>query len=349
MQRLNAFTEAMNRQLAEFDNKVSQTMQGIAAEYDAREAKFLSGIDQQLEDYKKEMEGRFKRLSATGGDVDKLEATLRNLVDRSEKEVSGNLEKFTDEITQKESSFEASMRERSQALATELAQLKAGVDELKNKAYMSTSANLKKFEDSFEHDLKQREQELSSHLIEWKNDFDNKITKISDEYEQNRRKLEGKYMDALKKRIAELQEVDDGKQDWSTIGDLQTEASGALAELDTQLRNLNQEDIANIGQEAAQLMAALGSGQLDATQMETYAAELQKILDLVTNADSVLGEGNPVTEGIANAMTAYDWSGDATTITDSLRSICAEKTCVVIYLTAICLTLFMNSFTTRAS
>ena len=149
MQRLNAFTEAMNRQLAEFDEKVSQTMQGIASEYDAREAKFLSGIDQQLEDYKKEMEGRFKRLSATGGDVDKLEATLRSLVERSEKEVSGNLEKFTNDMTQKESSFEASMRESSQALATELAQLKAGVDELKNQAYMSTSANLKKFEDSF--------------------------------------------------------------------------------------------------------------------------------------------------------------------------------------------------------
>ena len=131
-------------------------------------------------------------------------------------------------------------------------------------------------------------------------------------------------VDALKKRIAELQEVDDGKQDWSTIGDLQTEASGALAELDTQLRNLNQEDIANIGQEAAQLMAALCSGELDSAQMETYAAELQKILDLVTNADSVLGEGNPVTEGIANARTAYDWSGDATTIADGLRTALAS-------------------------
>ena len=105
-------------------------------------------------------------------------------------------------------------------------------------------------------------------------------------------------VNALKQRITELQETDGSNQDWSLLGGLQDEATASLSELDTQLRNLNDQDIANIGQEAAQLMAALGSGELDSAQMETYVAELQKILDLVTNADSVLGEGNPVTEGM---------------------------------------------------
>ena len=35
--------------------------------------------------------------------------------------------------------------------------------------------------------------------------------------------------------------------------------------------------------------------------------------------DTVLGEGNPVTEGIASAMTDYDWAGNATTVAESIR------------------------------
>ena len=105
--------------------------------------------------------------------------------------------------------------------------------------------------------------------------------------------------------------------DFGTAGQTQTEVGATLGELDQQLRNLNEQDIANIGQEAAQLMAALSSGNLDTAQMESYAAELQRIYDLLAVADEVMGEGNPVTQGIADAMSAYDWQGDATTINRS--------------------------------
>ena len=109
--------------------------------------------------------------------------------------------------------------------------------------------------------------------------------------------------------------------DLGTAGQMNMEAGATLGELDQQLRNLNDQDIANIGQEAAQLMAALNSGNLDATQMESYVAELQKIYDLLAVADQVMGEGNPVTQGIADAMSAYDWQGDATSIMESMRSV----------------------------
>ena len=66
-------------------------------------------------------------------------------------------------------------------------------------------------------------------------------------------------------------------------------------------------------------MAALASGNLVPTQMETYAAELQRIYDLLAVADQVMGEGTPVTQGIADAMSAYDWQGDATTLMESIR------------------------------
>ena len=107
--------------------------------------------------------------------------------------------------------------------------------------------------------------------------------------------------------------------DFSMSGQMEMEVGATLGELDQQLQNLNDQDIANIGQEAAQLMAALSSGNLDTAQMESYAAELQKIYDLLAVADQVMGEDNPVTQGIADAMAAYDWQGDATTIMESIK------------------------------
>ena len=122
-------------------------------------------------------------------------------------------------------------------------------------------------------------------------------------------------VDYLRGKVDEFREAGD----WSTVGQMEMEVGATLGEIDAQLRNLNDQDIANIGQEAAQLMAALSSGNLDPAQMESYAAELQKIYDLLAVADEVMGEGNPVTQGIADAMSAYDWQGDATTIMESIK------------------------------
>ena len=122
-------------------------------------------------------------------------------------------------------------------------------------------------------------------------------------------------VDLLRGKVEEFK----ASGDFSMSGQMQMEVGATLGELDQQLRNLNEQDIANIGQEAAQLMAALNSGNLDTEQMESYAAELQRIYDLLAVADEVMGEGNPVTQGIADAMSAYDWQGDATTIMESIQ------------------------------
>ena len=123
-------------------------------------------------------------------------------------------------------------------------------------------------------------------------------------------------VDFLQGKMEEFREAGD----WSMAGQMEMEVGATLSEIDAQLQNLNDQDIANIGQEAAQLMAALASGNLNPEQMENYAAELQRIYDLITTADSVLGEGNPVTQKIAESMQGYDWSGDATTLATGLQT-----------------------------
>ena len=99
-------------------------------------------------------------------------------------------------------------------------------------------------------------------------------------------------MDYLRGKVEEFK----ASGDFSMSGQMEMEVGATLGELDQQLQNLNDQDIANIGQEAAQLMAALSAV-----------------------ADQVMGEDNPVTQGIADAMAAYDWQGDATTIMESIK------------------------------
>ncbi|MBE5773952.1 MAG: hypothetical protein E7337_08455 [Clostridiales bacterium] len=123
-------------------------------------------------------------------------------------------------------------------------------------------------------------------------------------------------VDFLRGRVEELGE----NGDLGVIAELNTETDATLGELGQQLYNLTDSDLASIGREAAQLMAALDSGNLSPDEMESYSAELQRILDLVTIADETLGEGNPITQKIADEMQGYDWEGDVTNIVDSMRS-----------------------------
>jgi hypothetical protein len=83
-------------------------MQDVAADYESRQSKFLTGLDKQLDIYKKEMEYRFKKLSTSGEDVDKLETTLRNLLEKSQKKVVGHFDKFSGDMTKKQADFETS-------------------------------------------------------------------------------------------------------------------------------------------------------------------------------------------------------------------------------------------------
>ena len=73
-------------------------------------------------------------------------------------------------------------------------------------------------------------------------------------------------VDLLREKIEELEDAGD----IGTAAQLTDETSATIGEIDQQLNSLTDQDLASIGQEAAQLMAALSSGDLDAEQMELF-------------------------------------------------------------------------------
>ena len=90
--------------------------------------------------------------------------------------------------------------------------------------------------------------------------------------------------------------------------------------LNLALESLNDQDLGNIATEAAALMAALSSGELDTETADAYIARLQSIADLVSTADTYKGSGNNISKGIAEGMKNYDYTGDATTLATDIQT-----------------------------
>lgn len=104
------------------------------------------------------------------------------------------------------------------------------------------------------------------------------------------------------------------------INELTDMENSSIGHLTEQLQGLSEMDLQAISDQAANLMAALASDELDPAAAEQYRAQLQSILDLVATADQYLGTGNQVSAGIAAGMQQYSWNGDASTLANSIRS-----------------------------
>lgn len=109
-------------------------------------------------------------------------------------------------------------------------------------------------------------------------------------------------------------------EDGLGLSELENMEDSNISYLTEQLQGLSEMDLQAISNQAANLMAALDSGDLDPATAEQYRAQLQTILDLVANADQYLGTGNQVSAGIAAGMQQYSWNGDASTLASSIRS-----------------------------
>lgn len=104
------------------------------------------------------------------------------------------------------------------------------------------------------------------------------------------------------------------------LDELQNMEIGTVSELTQQLQGLSEVDLQSMADQAANLMAALSSGELDPAVAEQYRAQLESILTVVGAAEQYLGTGNNVSAGIAAGMQQYGWGGDAATLAESIRT-----------------------------
>ena len=206
MARMEDFVASTSEKIQEFDENLLNSMKHIAADYDMRQANFLSDLDKQLEDYKADMQYRFDRLDTAGADVDNLEAALQQAMLEAKNRVMQEFQRFNSEQQEQQANFELAIRKNSDDIANQLTSLENELNALKSSAYDNVSSKLQDFEKEFFEDLTQRGENITTELTHWKDQFDNKLKVMTSDFESERHNLEVQYNDDLKERLSTLQE-----------------------------------------------------------------------------------------------------------------------------------------------
>lgn len=98
-------------------------------------------------------------------------------------------------------------------------------------------------------------------------------------------------------------------------------ATGNAEQMRTQIESLSDLDLTNIGERIAALMGALAGGEGTPEEMAAWTEELQNLQTFVNTIDpaSFNQTGTNVMEGIAQGMTTYGWSGDASAVATAIQ------------------------------
>jgi hypothetical protein len=120
-------------------------------------------------------------------------------------------------------------------------------------------------------------------------------------------------------KVTSIVSLTEGIQDLAAAGNELGAQQGKSVVLD-QLMSLNSGDLAKTSDSIAAAMAALASGTLDPDTEAKVQEQLNSLLTAVRTADEYLGVGNDISAGIASGLTAYGWTGDATTVATSIET-----------------------------
>ena len=120
-------------------------------------------------------------------------------------------------------------------------------------------------------------------------------------------------------KVTSIQSLVQGVEDLAAAGEEFSAQQGKSVVLE-QLMSLNSGDLKNISDYVAAAMAALSSGTLSESDAANVQAQLDAMLSIVKTADEYFGVGNDISAGIAGGMTTYGWTGDATTVANSIET-----------------------------
>ena len=125
-------------------------------------------------------------------------------------------------------------------------------------------------------------------------------------------------IDDLNAKIKELN--DSGGADPSVLGALNEQNIGNVEELQTQLNQLDESDIASIGLRISDLMAALDSGTGTPEEITSWENELQGLLSLIESIDpsTTTSTGENIMAGIGQGMAGYSFDSDAATAKEQI-------------------------------
>lgn len=108
----------------------------------------------------------------------------------------------------------------------------------------------------------------------------------------------------------------------SSLSDLETRAATTSGVIGDMVSGLNDADLAAIGGQIVNLMAALETGEGTPEQLAAWQAQLAELLTFLDGIDETqyTVTGTNVMAGIAQGMQSYGWDGDASTVAAAVRA-----------------------------
>jgi len=175
------------------------------------EHKVLSSLEQRLSDYETELNYRFGKIEEANGEVDELEQAMRRTMERVSDRIRADFRLFSEEMETQRRGDRSDAERQMGELQSEINQLESGLNELKERAYVSVSEKLKVFEDEFFADLRSRSDRIEQRITEWNTDIEEQLEGITRDHLENRRAFEETQNVRLSEQLTGLSDEINGR------------------------------------------------------------------------------------------------------------------------------------------
>lgn len=248
---------ALDEGRAEIDRRMEEFTLGTNRRIDTAsheiEQRLLGDVEARLTDYEKDLTYRFSKIESVSNDVDELEQSLRNTMERVSERVRSDFLGFGEELRALREKDQQEFVVGMESLRSSMNELEGGLNDLKQHAYDNVSEKLKVFEDEFFTDLRERSAAMEAQISSWRNEVDARLSALRKEYEDARTRSEEEYSEQLRLQLHQLQET----------------ANAQLNKLDTQIDSFR----SSIGSRMESAEESLGGFE------ETVTEELTSLKD----------------------------------------------------------------------
>jgi chromosome segregation ATPase len=208
---LDAFAQGLSERLAAASRRAEtledEAFAHLREEIERNEAaiqKAMTDLSHAMSDHEADTDYRLRRIEESGTDIESLAAALKETAARTAAAARDDMKAFAAELNAGWRENVAAAEGERQRFAAGLAELAAGLAELKQKAYQDVSGKLAVYEDEFFADLRTRADAMGERLAAWQAEVDARLASIGADATAARAELERRHQDQLRATLEDL-------------------------------------------------------------------------------------------------------------------------------------------------
>lgn len=203
--KIEDFKASSQGRLEALGKTLQDEIRTALSDSESRRLNILESADDQLGEYKRNLEYKIAQLQISSSDVDMLDKSLRNAMSEVQNRILADFDKFTGDQQIKHERFANGIKENAESLESKIQKIEEELQGLKEEATGSMSAKLSDFETEFVRKLSDNGNKVDENLSQWKHDFEGRLSEMAQEYDTACKEVEASYSEKLKSNIQDLQ------------------------------------------------------------------------------------------------------------------------------------------------